>query len=170
MKRKNFKFFKQGKSRKRKMNAKGISLPIYILGFLSVALIIFTLVAFNVKQKDVSDTIRISGSADLVDVNEAQVNFYLQECFDNALKDFKPALGKEVFINNFLHELKKNGEDYDFNALKDVEKQIIPENIALTNNIISLKLNLNILTVIENDAERFIDIDYRYSKEFVKRF
>lgn len=146
-------------------NKKAMSIPIVLLVILTLVLITTSLFYFNIKQKNVKETIRIPDEIDRVYVNELQLNYYLQEIFDNATNNFKFEDGKQEFINNFKNELDK----YDILENKeDIKLQIVDENIELTPDKISLTLNIKLNGKQEIDGKEVINVKYEYKKGFEK--
>jgi len=155
-----------------KMNKKAMSIPILLLLILTLVLIVTTLFYFNIKQKDVKDTILIPDEVDRVYVKGIQINYYLQDIFDNSVKDFKFEDGKQVFIGNFKKELERYKKDESFimNELSQVENQIVEDNIELNEEKVVLNLYLEILGGKEIDGKKVINIKYNYDKKFEKVF
>ena len=148
-----------------KMNKKAMSIPIVLLVILTLILITVSLFYFNIKQKNVKETITIPNEIDRVYASELQLNYHLQEIFDNATRNFKFEDGKQKFIDDFKIRLEK----YDFIENKEeIKLQIVDENIELILDKITLTLNIGLSKKQEVDGKEIINIEHNYEKSFEK--
>lgn len=155
-----------------KMNKKAMSIPIVLLVILTLILIVTSLFYFNIKQKDVKETMMIPDEIDKVYIKQVQLNYYLDDIFDRSTKDFELGDGKQAFIENYTKELsryKVNG-NWIMDELGQVESQIVENNVELNETAIILKLSLEILGEKEIDGKEVINIKYNYDRKFEKVF
>lgn len=154
------------------MNKKAVSISILLLVISSLILSITSLSYLSIKNKDVKRTIGVSGEIDKLYLKESLLNFYLEDIFEKAVKDFNYLNGKRAFIDNFRKELErykdKNGL-YPINELKQVEN-ISEENLELSENRLGLKLNLELKEVYVDNYDEGGVFTYNYEKDFEKVF
>ncbi len=165
------KFFKHSCLRPN-MNKKAISIAIFVLVISSLLLSIISLTFFYIKNNKIDTTIKVFNEMDKVYFKELLTNFYLQDIFDKAVEGVEVGGSKQVFIDNFNKELedyKDKNERYPIQGLEFIGKQVLPENIELSNEKLVLKLRLTITKsyVSKDESGSFT---YHYEKEFQKVF
>jgi len=167
----------QNQNSKMKNKKAGMSIPIVVLVIFTLVLTLVTLAYFSTRDETDKKTLIVPGIIDGVYLEEAQLNYLLEDIFNKASKDLKFEDGKEVFINNFKKELeryKSEGEGYSIEGLEQVHKQIndeilMGEGLELNEEKITLKLGIELFAGNINEKED-IKINYKYEKEFEKVF
>ena len=154
-----------------RMNKKGLlSNPIIWLVLLEVCLILFTLFYFNSKHQQVERTIVLSNEVDGVYIQEAQLNFILQNILDSASLRVDSSYSKESFINEFKKELnryKNLDGSYFIKGLNQVEDQLNSGNVDINDKKVSLVLKF----IIDNSgSNNNLKVTYSYVKKFEKYF
>lgn len=160
----------------RRMNKKAVSPAIYIVTISSLLLSIGTLGYFLIEQGNMGNVIKISNEIDKVYLNELLLNFYLENIFDNSVSDFNVVQGKQVFIDNFLKELRgykdKKGE-YPTRELAIAELEFLNGNVIDNVEIIGDRLFFRLELKLKNyhtSKDNDLLLDYNYVKEFEKVF
>jgi hypothetical protein len=149
-----------------KMNKKSMSISVLLLVMLTIILIGASIIIFIVKDKNISSSMDLSNNIDRTHIKEVKLNYYLNEIFDNSVKEFKFEQGKDVLISNLKKELNKHKTTsgyYYTEGLEQVESQL--NNVDLTKEKISLLLNFNIKS---NNSE--LNIDYNFNTKLEKIF
>jgi len=150
-----------------KLNKKAVSLPILLLVLSSIILSGMALFYFNFIDKDASENLinkNINDDIDNVYEKKDLLDFYINDIFETAARDFKKGTSNEIFLLNFketLYQYKDKIGNYPLKELKQLEK-VNEENIQITVNSVILTVNI----VIEEDDN--IKVVYRYEKTLVK--
>jgi hypothetical protein len=149
----------------KKMNRKGISIPIFLLVILALALIFFTVFTFNAKGKEIDSIFQVSDELDDFYLKEVTINFYIQEIFDKITRDFEHSMGKGIFIENFKKELDKNknfaGE------FPEIYSEINENNVELSPGKIILKINFKESVFFEENGRNKMEITYEKTNSYV---
>ena len=143
-----------------------MSIPIVLLVLLTLVLTSFSLYSFILREKNVEETIQVPLIIDVVYIEEAELNYYLQDIFDKSV-----SLNSAEFINNFENELSKYRDDggiYLNKWLEQVEGQA--ENVEIDNGNISLVLDIKMKGRQTEGKRNVMTLDYNYKKRFEKNF
>jgi len=150
-----------------KLNKKAdMSIPIVLLVLLTLVLTSFSLYSFVLREKNIKETMQVPLIIDIVYIEEAELNYYLQDIFDRSV-----SLNSVEFINNFENELAKyKGEDgiYLNKWLEQVEGQA--ENVEIDDGRISLVLDIEMKGRQTVGKQDVMGLDYNYKKVFEKNF
>ena len=150
----------------RRMNKKGVSIPIAILTVLIIALVVFSIYYLNFREKNIRGIVDSSKIMDDFAIKDILLDYYLQTVFENAAGEMKFSDGKNVFISRFKQELENYKDEkgnYFVEELKIAEEQAVEDNIGIDSENLIFNLNVQISRSFEK-----ISVDYIYEKEFVK--
>lgn len=142
-----------------------------LLVFLAVALSIAASFIFISSSGKIEARIIDARFLDAAYANESAINFYMQEIFDNAVKDFKLEEGREKLIENFQTELNKyKGKDGNLLVpeLAQIEGQINGENIKYDEKSKIISAEFKILIILAPRADSALSVAYNYEKRFEK--
>lgn len=159
-----------------KKNKKGAMLSLVMLAIMGTLIVFSAIVVFLLpKLANISEIIDIPNSLDSIYIQEAQMNLVLEQIFENSLKSYDLASGKEGFVSSFKNELNKyKGPNGNYlwltPELKQVENQISVDRISIGGNKISLVLNLKIEKAKEISGDEVFRISYNYTKVLEKTF
>src|SRR3989344_9684166 len=133
------------------MKNEAVSIPIILMVISSLILSIISLTYFVFKNNNTAEIIKISDELDQVYLEQALLNFYLQDVFDKAVENFNPSQGKPLFIDNFKKEyLKYKSKDgrYPINSMASIESYVLNGNLIdsaeLDKDRLVLKMSLTI--------------------------
>lgn len=147
----------------RSFGKKAVSISILYLVISAFVLSLMALTIFYFNDKKIADIMRVPDSIDLIYIKQRQLDYNLQEVFENAVKDFEYEDGKIDFIDRFKKELGK----YKDKEFRLIEAKVSEENIELTEEKLVFNLRLE-LELKDFFYDEFIDVKFPYSKNFIK--
>ncbi|MBT4135389.1 hypothetical protein HOD75_02430 [archaeon] len=151
----------------RNLGKKGMSLAVLIFFFVSLILLIGSLFYFNTQKNNVEKTLDISDNIDRIYSKQTELDYYSWKIFDKVVKQ---GISKGEFVNGLRSELefyKDVEKGYAVRELEFLERQLVVENVEVSDDKIVLKLNFNLYT--DSFGEGLV-IDYSYNRELVKEF
>jgi len=149
-----------------KMNKKGIGIPIGILMLLVIVLLVYTGYFVLAREKNIRSEINVC-LMDEVYFSELEVNFILENIFENVVREMEFEDGRDVFISGFSEELdsyRKSGV-YMVQGLESVEEQL--------DNVVFDEMDRNVVLVLNIEIMEFDDegvVRYDYEKRFERGF
>lgn len=149
------------------MNKKGIAIAVLLMVLTSIFLSGLSLIYFFSVNNNIEERIDMHTAVDGLLIREKNIDVMLTDIFEKSVKDFNPADGEPIFLDNIKRELdfykdKKgnvpSGLDSIYEQLKEGNVELTPEKILFTVEI----------DFLEEKSD--IKIDYRYIKRFEKIF
>ena len=150
-----------------KLNKKAVSLSILLLTLSSLVLSGLSLFYFYSLNNEINEIIDLHTNIDKIYEKKDLVDFYVNDIFENCVKDFEITSSEQAFLENFKNTLKnykdENG-NYFVEELQQLES-VNEENIDINENTLTLHLTISI-------KEEWPDIKtvYVYEKRFEKVF
>lgn len=145
-------------------NKKAVSLPIFLLVITLILLLMFSLIIFYKHKQIIREDISLPEVLDEFYIQKILLESNLREIFNEASEDFA---SKEDFIKKFSERLKyyrDSNENYLILGFKDIEEQIVEENIELVDNELVLRLNVSLE---ENFVEEKYDVIFKSRYDLV---
>jgi flagellar basal body-associated protein FliL len=141
-----------------------VSIPILILVIMTLILTLVTLYSLASRKENDAKIMQVPSIIDQVYLDEASVNYHLQEIFDKTTENFKPEDGEGKFLEDYSREMQ-------------IYKKM-PISAHLETNITDFFLNeeklvLTIeieLTKEKTNQEQEIFVKHTYEKTFEKVF
>jgi hypothetical protein len=152
------------------MNKKAMSIAIILLVVLTLILVTLSITYFILRERNLRETIHIPSELDALYARESEINFQLKRVFERATENFRREQGKDIFIRNFNSELDRYRESALSGVLSQIEIQLNPENVILTDESLILELDIQLTTSKSIKGREILDIDYNYTKRFEKIF
>jgi hypothetical protein len=153
------------------INKKGfMSVAVYFLVILTLVLVLFTIVSFVIRDKDIKEEVGIPRVIDEIYIEEALIKFHARNIFDVAVENMNnPDRG--IFVQRFREELEryknKDGEYYISNL--DVA-EIDESNVEVLGEKLILEIPIRISKIRENSEKESVDVFYSSSASFEKVF
>lgn len=153
-----------------KRNKKAMSIPIVLLVLLTLILITTSLFYFNIKQKNVKETMMIPDEIDRIYVKELQLNYYLQDIFDKAFEGITAENSQEQLIDNFKRELAryKVNDKFIVPEFSQIELQINREHITFENGKAIARFDIVLENKVTAKDKIIFSAVYAYEKTFEK--
>src|SRR3989344_6699859 len=118
------------------LNRRG-DVPVTVLVFLTVALLIGTLFIFATEGNPVKESIKDVGVLEELYIRESQIDFYLSVVSERAFEKSKTqGISEEIFVNNFILELRSRELPYE--ELEGVDEENVF--VGLEGNRLTLKV------------------------------
>src|SRR3989344_1874203 len=109
------------------MNKKaGVSIPIFIMTILVLALVAFSIPYFLNRERNIRGIVDAPKIMDDFAVEDILLDYYFEGIFDRTVAGMNFEDGEEVFIKRYLEELnnyKDEDESYFIKGFDEVEKQ-----------------------------------------------
>lgn len=154
-------------------NRRGMSISIVLLVLATLVLTSFALFTFYLREKSIQEEIYTTRFLEEVYVKEEKINFYVQNIFDNSVRDFNRDEDVSKLINNFKQELGKYKINNKFviAELEQVEGQINEEHIKVKNNKVTAGFQITIKSNVtdEKKEKEIFSAVYTYNKKFEKQ-
>lgn len=146
-------------------NNKAMSISIVLLVILTFILVTLSIGYFIISQNKSSTTLTVPSALDSVYSDAIFFNFYLDNVFDKASKDFQFKNGKAKFIEKLKEEIDKT-TFYSYYGNTIHYSSIGEDNVELSEN--KLALNLDITITYEFNDKKSIGTEYKYKQRFEK--
>jgi hypothetical protein len=149
------------------MYKKGSAIAVGLLVLATLVISVISLMYFVIEKNSVNEDVGIADDVDEVYARQLLLNFYVQDVFDKASKNFQVEEGVEGFLGKFsvaLNEYKDSEENYPIKEMEVLE-DVSGDEILLNEDRLVLELDLRVESRLES-----MDINYDYNKEFVKVF
>jgi len=154
------------------MGKRAVSMVILLLVVATIVLCVLSLYYMLIEERKIDKTFQGGDFIDKAYFKRVQLDYALEGIFDEAVDGFKFSDGKDVFIGKFRDELggcRLGDGSYVVDGLEGVEKQLIDENIELTEEKLVLSLDLNVKAQ-EVEDYKFVSVDYNYEIQLEKVF
>jgi hypothetical protein len=154
------------------LNKKGAAISVLILVLFAGILSSMVFGYLYTKGNSLEERITTPSYGDDIYLKKVQIEFILEEIFENVVVDIKFEDGKNVFISDFKKELedyKQESGEYFVKELVQIDDQLIEDEINLDDEKISVTFSFNLseLELVDYDAIR---VDYAFDINLEKNF
>ena len=156
---------------KKIINKKAMSISIVLLVLLTMLALIATLYFFNQSQTSEKKILITSDQVDSVYGDEASLNFYLQNAFDDSTINLNFKDGKTKFIDNFRNNLNKydKADSYFTPVIASIASDLDNKPIEFDPDKVSITLTITLSGNGDLSSES-PKISYSYEKKFIRYF
>jgi len=140
---------------------------ILILTFGIVVLMFFALFTFLTKHEANRAKLQSPDILNSAYAKEAEINFQLSQLMKESLNELSEQLTKTSYLDKLKENFRERQIANLFPELKEIESQFTEQNLQITEDEITLKINIKIDKTAKVKGREVASVLYIYEKEFI---